>query len=311
MTDLTTRLAALADRAPAEPLDLAAVQRRARARRLRGRVVIVGSIVALTALAVPVALTIGDAPGLRDTVAVQGQPSLPPATPTTPVAVDDGAAADGPDVVPYSQGTAPLAFRNRIRLTSCGTYELRQGEQVPSTARACLAQAREDGVSAELTHSAPSLEGQATVTYDRTLVDGTREVWTDSTRDDFGRQGWQRAVCADGGPRCSRLFFPTEPQFAPPCEESRASAIDVDSLQIGTESYVALPDVAPKDPMLGATLGAVQCRFADNERSSRGGAVLDASSLPAGTEIFEIARVDPGVQLAARTEDGVRLYGAR
>lgn len=95
-------------------------------------------------------------------------------------------------------GSGPPQFRDRPALASCGRVELGQGERVRDVGPdelACLRRAFEDGTGAELVVVSPTTEGDPVTDYRRVLADGTTEVWTDMTEDQFGG-GWDHGSCA-------------------------------------------------------------------------------------------------------------------
>ncbi|WP_127475457.1 DUF4362 domain-containing protein [Microbacterium sulfonylureivorans] len=103
---------------------------------------------------------------------------------TTPtIAPDPGTGAD-----------TPAGFTDRPMLPSCGSVELHQGETIPQDALECLADGGPGG--AELTVTAPTVEGDPIVTYYRALPGGGVEVFTDMTQDAYGG-GWGYDFCAD------------------------------------------------------------------------------------------------------------------
>ena len=94
-------------------------------------------------------------------------------------------------------GRGPDDFRDRPALPACGRVELGQGErvqQVDPEALACLREAFDTGRGAELVVVSPTIEGDPVTDYRRVLPDGTTEVWTDMTEDQYGG-GWHHGAC--------------------------------------------------------------------------------------------------------------------
>jgi len=109
-------------------------------------------------------------------------------------------AAIGACGSPSGAGASPVdagsIFTDRAVLASCGELRLGQGEEVPAEAWACVDAAFDTG--AELAVEMPTTEGDPIVTYYRVGpdIDGL-ELFTDTTRDNFGPQTWSHEVCPD------------------------------------------------------------------------------------------------------------------
>jgi hypothetical protein len=94
-----------------------------------------------------------------------------------------------------ASANAPAEFRDRTTLPACDDVLLRQGDEIPDAAIACVEDAGPDG--AELAVGRPTTEGDAYVSFYRVGpgIDGI-EIWEDGTRDAFGG-GWHLGTCRD------------------------------------------------------------------------------------------------------------------
>jgi hypothetical protein len=111
---------------------------------------------------------------------------------------DDAAPAPSSEA-PASEdpvSTAPARFLDRAPLPACPPVELRQGQEIPPSARGCLDAGRE-GDGAELVVTAPTAEGIPITTYHRWLPGaGGYESFTDMTPDAaFGSGAWEYHSC--------------------------------------------------------------------------------------------------------------------
>lgn len=100
----------------------------------------------------------------------------------------------------WSFGSDPVEehWTSRESLTSCGSLQLQQGEQLRVDGKegvACLERAMDSGRGAELAVRYPTVEGDPVTEYYRVTPDGSTEVYTDSTLDAFSDQKWSFATC--------------------------------------------------------------------------------------------------------------------
>jgi hypothetical protein len=105
-----------------------------------------------------------------------------------------GSGASDPEV----SGPVRKQWESRESLPSCGSLELRQGEVIEVDGRtelACLQRALDEGRGAELSVRHPTTEGDPITNYYRVTVDGSTEVYTDSTQDAFGDRTWSFTSC--------------------------------------------------------------------------------------------------------------------
>jgi hypothetical protein len=111
-------------------------------------------------------------------------------------APDPSSSADGVIASSMTSAEAPVAFRDRARLGSCGDVVLQQGGRIPAASIACLVGSAATGH--ELVVESPTTEGDPIVRYFRAGpdIDGV-EVFEDATADRFGG-GWHRSVCRSG-----------------------------------------------------------------------------------------------------------------
>lgn len=93
-----------------------------------------------------------------------------------------------------SGGPTPDSFHGREPLPSCGRVTLGQGEDIPSDAATCLAQAGPEGAEFALTR--PTVEGDSVTEYYRALPEGGWEIYVDMTQDAYGG-GWWLNTCPD------------------------------------------------------------------------------------------------------------------
>jgi hypothetical protein len=304
--DLDRQLVDLARWAPDAGLDLAVVAEGARRRRRRRRLTRGVPLLLVGVLAATPLVLSGDDPGV-DTIS------------PAPSTVAQGAAASGPDTVPYDPATAPAVFRERESLPSCGSFVLRNEPDrplaTPEVGTSCLRQAAISGGGAELAVSTPTLEGQPVVTYTRALVGGGFEVFHDSTRDDYGAGVWVLTRCAStsdsGTPeRCGepqRLAAATVDDGECPTGPT-ALADYIDFVQVGDQTYTGA-GAAPVGTRLGETVLTVTCELSKGARGAREALRSgDAAFVPAGTELRQVLGFDPAFRLAVEVDGEVRLY---
>ena len=89
-------------------------------------------------------------------------------------------------------------WASRDSLPACGSLDLRQGDPraVPGTEEhVCLRRAFGSDRGVELTVRYLTVEGDPITKYFRVLPDGTTEVYTDSTQDEFGDEAWSHRSC--------------------------------------------------------------------------------------------------------------------
>lgn len=300
--DLDNALTRLADEPVIGSLDLHAIGLRAGRRRSRRRVLLGGLGLVLVATAVPATLAVTSRSG-QDTVG------------PTVAAADSSPPAAGPDAVPYQPATAPMVFRDRPVLTSCGSFLLRNTAQgltrEPASARQCLVDAAAAGTGAELAVATPTVEGDPVVTYRRVLPGGGSETFVDATADRYGSGRWTFTSCAtasDSEAGCrgpQPLLAVTADTGA--CPDGDTGLADyVDFLQVGGEMYTGVQDPAASTH-LGPTVLQVHCELSTGARSGplRSG---DAAYVPAGTPVRQVDGFDPRLRLAVQRDGGIQLY---
>ncbi len=89
-------------------------------------------------------------------------------------------------------------WKSRTEFSSCGEVSLDQGEEMQKQAAreiVCLQRALENGESAELKVTYPTVEGDPIREYYRLTPQGRLEVYTDSTDDHYSDQKWSFAEC--------------------------------------------------------------------------------------------------------------------
>lgn len=91
---------------------------------------------------------------------------------------------------------APVAFRDRVPLASCGEYVVDQGVVAPDIPWDCLDGATETG--AELVVVQPTVEGDPVITYYRVgpEIEGL-EMFYDASFDAFGSGTWHSYTCPE------------------------------------------------------------------------------------------------------------------
>ena len=93
-------------------------------------------------------------------------------------------------------------WEGRATLPSCGAIALDQGEALEDEGRspvACLRDGMSSGKGAELVVHFPTVEGDPITEYRRVTPDGSTEVYTDSTQDEYSDQSWSFGSCESPG----------------------------------------------------------------------------------------------------------------
>lgn len=184
---------------------------------------------------------------------VQDEPTVVPATPTTgaiaPIGRPVSIAPDLPLGGPVPAG-APDVVAERVPLPYCGaTLLVPAGSvhpfmeiEISGDADDCYRSRANRGLPAELIEISFTIEGDPLLMIRRLLSDGREEVFSDLTRDAFGRQAWFHRVCSGYDmEQCQAAEELTPAGRAPP--ESTLFEIATDSDEAGPPFFVTADGV--------------------------------------------------------------------